>query len=56
MRENKHGASGQTKQRPQCGTCRWYDGLGDACRNVASPRSRKHAGGRETCLYWEADR
>lgn len=42
--------------RKNCGTCRWYDGLGDLCRNEASPRSWTPIDRRERCAKWEAER
>lgn len=49
-------AGKEPEPRPRCGTCHWYDGLGDLCTNNASPRAWNTLGRRERCPKWEAER
>lgn len=35
----------------QCGTCRWYDGIGDSCATQPGGRCRK-----TSCGSWEPDK
>lgn len=44
------------KERRVCGTCFWYDPLGDLCWNEASPHDFEHMGRGEGCRKWEKDR
>lgn len=43
------------KERLTCGTCRWYDTLGDICRNGSSPCDYDHKDPRDGCGKWESD-
>lgn len=43
------------KERRTCGTCRWYDPLGDLCRNPAGPHEWENMERGMTCERWEAD-
>lgn len=49
MKVNKRG------KRHTCGTCRWYDSLGEICRNVSSPCDFDNKDPRDGCGKWESD-
>lgn len=46
----------RVKERRVCGQCRWYDALGDLCRNHAAPREWDNVErGMAGCKRWEKD-
>lgn len=39
-----------------CGTCFWYDPLGDLCRNPASPHEWRNVERGMDCRKWEKEK